>query len=191
MREPKPVRTSEEWQAFIQRSKDEGVEETTFAEMMASIGYDVDEPEAVLMIGAPLSMPRHPNPQEEEETEGERDDRIGEEGSARRHGVVLMTFEHGHHTRLVDGLAAASGAPEVPQHQAHADEVQAAADDAEAHHRADGRQRFQEVRIRQRRARGVGRVEHQALHDAGHPHGGDVDQDAEDGDPEVEVRQRH
>ena len=69
MREPKPVRTSEEWQAFTQRLEAEGGRITTFAEMLAKIGYDVDEPEAVSMIGAPLSMPRHPNPQKEEETE--------------------------------------------------------------------------------------------------------------------------
>ena len=77
---------------------------------------------------------------------------------------------------------------DVPDHDQHAAQVQQAAEQAD-HVEREGRLDALDEGVDQR-AVGVDRAPHQALHHAGDPHRGDVQHDADGGDPEVQLDRR-
>ena len=89
--------------------------------------------------------------------------------------------------RPVDRRAFHSGAGNIVCEEDKAREIKEAAEEAEKHHGPNRLEGLQKVGVLQEGAVGVGAVEHEALRDSGDPHGGDVKQDANHPEPEVQV----
>ena len=121
--------------------------------------------------------------EEPEEGRG-AEERPGQAELAVRRGLLVVNLDG-----AVDRRRALHGAIEVVNEEEPAGEIEPAADDPHQHHRPDGIERVEEVGVREEGAVLGGGVEHQALRDAAGPHGGDVEEDADGPDPEVEVGQ--
>src|SRR5574343_514063 len=84
----------------------------------------------------------------------------------------------------VDGATSRRGLDRVPQHDQHAAQIQQTAQQTQHVEREGGLHRFDEG-VGQG-AVGVDSAPHQTLHHTGDPHGGDVQNDADGGRPEVD-----
>src|SRR3954469_1445888 len=88
------------------------------------------------------------------------------------------------------GVAGARRLPEIVCTEDEADEEQEAAEGSNVHEKLRTRHRIEEVRIGQHRAAFARGAEHQALGDTAHPHRCDVEQNADEPEPEVHISER-
>ena len=134
---------------------------------------------------APAVPAKQPQADCDDDAEGE-EHRSVHEASESRGGLRGGFF--GDLQSAVGGHAASDGTHEVVDHEQVAQQVEAAAEGAQVVHRDDILERLDE-RVGGSRAVGRQFVEREALADAGDPHRGDVEEDADHPDPEVEVGQ--
>ena len=128
---------------------------------------------------------------EDDKGDGEEDvsQRVVEDGLAPGHAVLLLALDKGDFHGLIVGSAGAGGFPDIHRTEDEAEQVKRAADRAQDVEQLDVIERLHELVFECGAALGD-LVEHEALHDAGAPHRGDVEQDTYGADPEVEVGQR-
>ena len=137
--------------------------------------------------GGFVRMRRQEKPQQggadAEENVGQR---VVDEGFDPAHAVLAGRFEHGDFDRFVVGTAGTGRAPDIEGQHDKAGNIEQTAKRTHDIEDLDFLQGFQKL-VFQRGMVGIELTEHQALGNAGAPHGDDVEQDAGEANPEVHV----
>ena len=137
-----------------------------------------------------VRMRRQEEPQDGEgHRQEDMGERVVEDGFTPCHAVFLFFLEQRDFHGFIVGDAGAGGFPDVIGAKDEADEIEQTAEGTQDIEDLDAIEGFHEL-ILERGATFGELVEHECLHDAGAPHGGDVDENADSADPEVHVGQR-
>ena len=110
--------------------------------------------------------------------------RIEETAQESHRGLLFLDI---HIDGSIDGLRALRRHPDIPHQHEPAAKVEGPAEGARVHHRLGGDDGVDEVRIGQDGVAFPGGAEHEPLGDAGDPHRSDIEEDADQPDPEMHV----